>query len=123
MFLSEELKFSDEESILTLSSEKGGFSVYASNLTHAVVNHIQNVVVLTIRMNEKESVRVLDLNGQLISDILIPENYKVWYLSSSKLQIALNGVDNETSDDFGRNDWWFDIDIEKGHLTKSGLAY
>lgn len=123
MFLSDELKFSDEESILTLSSEKGRFSVYASNLTHAVVNHIQNVVVLTIRMNEKESVRVLDLNGQLISDILIPENYKVWYLSSSKLQIALNGVDNETSDDFGRNDWWFDIDIEKGQLTKSGLAY
>lgn len=123
MYLSDELKYSEEESILSLSSEKGRFSVYAPNLSQAVVNHDQNVVVLAIGTNEYEKLRLLTLSGQTIIDIIIPENFKIWYLTSSKLQIALNGLSGETADKFGRNDWWYDIDIEQGKLIKSGLAY
>lgn len=44
-------------------------------------------------------------------------------MSSVKLQIALNGLSEETADKFGRNDWWYDIDLEQGILIKSSLAY
>lgn len=123
MFLDDNLKYIDEELVLYSDSNIEGFSVVVHGLSQAIVNYNHNVVLLAIRTNEYEKLRLLTFNGETIIDIKIPEKHKIWYMSSVKLQIALNGLSEETADKFGRNDWWYDIDLEQGILIKSSLAY
>ncbi|MGF6907694.1 hypothetical protein [Fusobacterium sp. PH5-44] len=94
------------------------------NLMSVFFAQTKKIIIIWYKYNNLDKVIALDLYGEYLYDITIPNGFTVWYFSETDMDIhiACDGGKRH-ADSYGRTSYWFLIDLKTGRLTKQGLAY
>ena len=93
------------------------------NLRQAIINTTHELIFVITNTDNVEELHIYNMSGEKIFTSKAPQDFTFWYLSSSDLKVACNGMTSATEDKFGRSSWWFKIDLKNGAFTKDTLAY
>lgn len=94
------------------------------NLIYVLFGLSKKIIIIWYKCNSLDKVIALDLNGEYLYDIILPNGFTVWYFSETDMDIhiACDGG-KRYADSYGRTEYKFRIDLSNGKLTKIGLAY
>ncbi|MEC5425169.1 hypothetical protein QGM71_16910 [Virgibacillus sp. C22-A2] len=88
--------------------------------------YVEEEVVMVITRTRQGNGKLLGfkLNGMLLFEQVVPEEYQLLYLSSinNRPSVVTEGS-KKHADSYGRNTWHCMIDIKTGKLSKANLAY
>ena len=83
----------------------------------------RNVLILLIKSDERELILLYDSNGEYISYIPSPHDFRFMYLSNDEgnVRVIARGLQEKSADKFGRNDWIFLINVDNYYVEKKKI--
>lgn len=83
----------------------------------------RNVLILLIKSDERELILLYDSNGEYISYIPSPHDFRFMYLSNDEgtVTVVAHGLQEKSADEFGRNDWIFLINVDNYYVEKDSI--
>ena len=83
----------------------------------------RNVLILLIKSDERELILLYDSNGEYISYIPSPHDFRFMYLSNDEgnVRVIARGLQEKSADKFGRNDWIFLINVDNYYVEKDSI--
>lgn len=111
-YLDDKVRFKDK--VITLKNKQ---------IIDADFDEKRNVLILLIKSDERELILLYDSNGEYISYIPSPHDYRFMYLSNYKgvVRVITHGLQEKSADEFGRNDWIFLINVDNYYVEKDSI--
>lgn len=111
-YLDDKISFKDK--VITLDN---------THIMNADFDEARNVLIILIECEEKEFLFLYDSDGEYISYIPSPHDYRFMYLSNYKgnVRVIARGLQEKSADKFGRNDWIFLINVDNYYVEKDSI--
>ena len=87
---------------------------------------IFSIIRSSIDFDEPSELEVYNLEGEKIYQIESPAGFTMLYISEiskEKLRIVCEALKEDCFDEFGRSDFYFNLDLETRKWVKDGVAY
>lgn len=83
----------------------------------------RNVLVVLNKSEEKEFLSLYNSNGEFLSSIPSPYDFRFFKLSNYKgnVRVIAHGLQEKSADEFGRNDWIFLINVDNYYVEKKKI--
>ena len=94
-----------------------------THIMDADFDEARNVLIILIECEEKEFLFLYDSNGEYISYIPSPHDFRFMYLSNDEgnVRVIARGLQEKSADKFGRNDWIFLINVDNYYVEKDSI--